>query len=151
MPRKMAIFRADKWGWPYPRTCQLAIAGTGEPSSRSGERTPTQNFLEVLTDECSSEDRNGPQTAERPRNEGSRRFKSPSPPKSLALAAISGEQREMTAFVAVLSAQPNQRGTNIGVIRRCASVFLRAGTGWFGFAIASAKTLREPWLPMSRT
>ena len=29
---------------------------------------PTQNFLEVLT-ECSPENRNGPQTAERPRNE----------------------------------------------------------------------------------
>ena len=38
----------------------------------------------------------------------------------------------------VLSTQPNQRGTNIGVIRRCASVSLRAGAGWFGFAIASA-------------
>ena len=41
----------------------------------------------------------------------------------------------------VLSAQPNQRRRNIGLIRRCASVSLRAGTGWFGFAIASAKTL----------
>jgi hypothetical protein len=55
----------------------------------------------------------------------------------------------MAAFVPRLSVQPNQRGTNIGVIRRRARVSLRAGTGWFGFAIASAKTLREPWLPMS--
>jgi hypothetical protein len=44
----------------------------------------------------------------------------------------------------VLSAQPNQRRTNIGVIRRCASVSLRAGTGWFGFAIASTERRGDP-------
>ena len=55
---------------------QAALPGTVGPSSRSGERTPTQNFLEVLT-EASAPQSNGPQTAERPRNEGSRRFKSP--------------------------------------------------------------------------
>ena len=29
---------------------QAALPGTVGPSSRSGERTPTQNFLEVLTE-----------------------------------------------------------------------------------------------------
>ena len=28
MSRKMAAFRADKWGWPDPSACQLATAGT---------------------------------------------------------------------------------------------------------------------------
>jgi hypothetical protein len=54
------------------------MAGTVGPSSRRRERTPTQNFLQVLTEASGSpENRNGPQTAERPRNEESRRFKPP--------------------------------------------------------------------------
>ena len=84
--------------------------------------------------------------------EGSRRFKSTSLRHRVWLLQQSPENSaKWPPLWPVLSAQPNQRGTNIGVIRRCASVSLRTGTGWFGFAIASAKTLRGPWLPMSRT
>ena len=74
------------------------------------------------------------------RNEGSRRFKSaPLRHRVWLLRQSPGNSAKWPPLWPVLSAQPNQRGTNIGVIRRCASVSLRAGTGWFGFAIASAK------------
>ena len=50
----------------------------------------------------------------------------------------------MTAFVARFERPTEPERTNIGVIRRCASVSLGAGTGWFGFAIASAKRRGNP-------
>ena len=67
------------------------------------------------------------------------------PPPSLAVAAISGEQREMAAFVARFERPTEpERKEYRSHSTLCASVSLRAGTGWFGFAIASAKTLGDP-------
>ena len=78
-------------------------------------------------------------------NEGPRRFKSgPLRQRVWLLRQSPGNSAKWPPLWPVLSAQPNQRGTNIGVIRRCASVSLRAGTGWFGFAIASAKRRGDP-------
>jgi hypothetical protein len=77
---------------------------------------------------------------ERVNSEGFRGFKSPPLCHRVWLLRQSpGNSAKWAPLWPVLSAQANQRGTNIGVIRRCASVSLRAGTCWFGFAIASAE------------
>jgi hypothetical protein len=57
---------------------------------------------------------------------------------NLYLDNLTNSTKLAPSLMAKALAQPNQRGTNIGVIRRCANVSLRAAC-WFGFAIASAK------------
>src|ERR1700687_622774 len=77
---------------------------------------------------------------ERVNSEGFRGFKSPPLRQRVwQLRQSPWNSAKWPPLWPVLSAQPNQRRTKIGVIRRCASVSLRAGTGWFGFAVASAK------------
>jgi hypothetical protein len=73
-------------------------------------------------------------------NEGSREFKSSFLRHRVWLLRQSPENSAKgPPLWPVLSAQPNQRGTNIDVIRRCVSFSLRSDAGWFGFAIASAE------------
>src|SRR6202158_3495138 len=82
---------------------------------------------------------------ERVNSEGFRGFKSPPLRQRVwQLRQSPWNSAKWPPLWPVLSAQPDQRGTNIGVIRRCASVSLRAGTGWFGFAIGPAKRRGDP-------
>jgi hypothetical protein len=75
------------------------------------ERTSTQNFLEGLT-EASAFQRI--EMALKPQNDrdmkGLEGSNLPLSPSSLAVEAISGEQREIAAFAARFEPQPNQRG-----------------------------------------
>ncbi len=94
----MAIFRADKSGWPDSIASQLATAGTVGPLSRSRERTPTQNFLEVLT-EASALQRI--EMALKPQNDREMKVSKVqiplAPPTSLRFEAFSGEVRKLLA------------------------------------------------------
>jgi hypothetical protein len=63
---------------------------------KAANRPPMQNFLELLIEASASpEIQMGPQTAEPPRNEGSRRFKSPfTANQSFSLCRVSASRTD---------------------------------------------------------